>query len=66
MLWARFFTKISAFALVNIQVLGFITKVSVTIGPNLEVKASIWYPFTSAIKSKLQAVIEFNTAKGHL
>ena len=33
-------------------------------GPNLEARASMRHPFTSPTKAKVQAVIEFNTAKG--
>ncbi len=54
----------TAFALVNIQVLRFTTQVSATMGPNLEARASIQHTFTSPIKAKVQAVIEFNTVKG--
>ena len=35
-------------------------------GPNLEARASIRHPFSSLTKAKVQAVIDFNTAKGSL
>lgn len=35
-------------------------------GPNLEARASIAHHFTSLTKAKVQAVIDFNTAKGLL
>lgn len=35
-------------------------------GPNLAARASIRHPFTNPTKAKVQALIEFNTAKGLL